>query len=302
MKSNVKDIWSAKYEPKTIDDYIVSDELKERLIKVMNELPNVMLFGSRGIGKGTFVNIMLNKLKFDYIRINASDENSIDDVRDKIKSFATALGTTKMKIVYLNECDRLSPQAQDALLQLVEDVHKITRFVFVGNYLNRIISELQSRCEIIEYPNPPIGMIGKHCVNILRKENITKIDKNVLALIIKKCYPDIRKTVNTLKLSIKDNSLTSMTITSYEDKFKDLLKHTVTQDLDSMRKILRTYQVPYIELYEYLFENLPGHEKVKSPGDAIIEIAEAMYRDYFMVSKEINFIGMVLRLYRKGII
>ena len=251
------DIWTFKYEPKTLDGYIVNSELRGRLERVIKELPNVMLFGSHGIGKGTFVNILLRETKLYHIRINASDENSVDDIREKVKSFATALGTTKIKIVYLNECDRLSPAAQETLRQLMEDVHKITRFVLVGNYLNRIIGELKSRCEVIEFANPPIEQIGKMCIDILHRENVKKIDKKILATIIRNLYPDIRKTINTLKLSIKDNALTAMVTTSYDDKYRDILNCIIIQDLDGIRKILRTYQVPYSELYEYMFENLP---------------------------------------------
>ena len=296
------EIWTFKYEPKTIEEFIATSELKDRLAKVIKELPNVMLFGSPGIGKGTFVNIFLRNNNLDFIRINASDENSVDDIREKVKNFATSLGTSKIKIVYLNECDRLSSAAQETLRQLIEDVHKITRFILVGNYLNRMIPELRSRCEVIEFANPPVDQIGRHCVSILKAEKISKVNKEVLVKIIKKCYPDIRKTINTLKMSIKDGGLEHMVFTSYDEKYHDILAGITAKDPDAIRKILRTYQVPYGELYEFLFENLPGDDKVKSPGDAIIEIAEALYRDYFVVNKEINFIGMVFRMYRKGAI
>jgi len=80
------------------------------------------------------------------------------------------------------------------------------------------------------------------------------------------------------------------------------LEYTITQDIDGIRKILRTYQIPYEELYDYFFENLPSHDMVKSPGNAIIEIAEAAYRHSFMASPEINLIGMIMKLYQKEIV
>jgi DNA polymerase III delta prime subunit len=165
-----------------------------------------------------------------------------------------------------------------------------------------MIPELKSRCEIVELHDLPIGDVGALCMKILKAEGITKINKDVLIKIIRKCHPDMRKLINTLKLSSRGDTLDQMITTSYEDKYQDILRFTITQDLDAMRKILRSYQIPYEELYEYLFENLPGADQVKSPGDAIIEISEAMYRDYFVTSKEINFIGMVMKLYKKGIV
>jgi replication factor C small subunit len=294
------DIWTFKYEPKTLEEYIATPEMKDRLQKVITELPNVMLFGMHGIGKGTFVNILIRETGADYIKLNASDENSIDNMRDKVKKFATSLGTSKLKIVYLNEADRLTPQAQEMLLQLIEDVHKITRFIFVGNYINKMIPELRSRCEIVEFANPPADLLGRKCIKILKAEGITSINKEVLVRIIKKYYPDMRKIINTLKISVTDGKLERMMVSSYENKYKELLDFIVAHELEGIRKILRSYQIPYGELYEYLFENLPGHDKVKQPGDAIIEISEALYRDYFVLNKEINFMGMVMRMIKNG--
>lgn len=100
----MKDIWTFKYEPKTLNEMIVEENQKEILSTVIKETPNILLTGGPGIGKGTFVNILLNETGYDYIKINASDETSVDNIRNKVKSFATSLGITDMKYVYLNEC------------------------------------------------------------------------------------------------------------------------------------------------------------------------------------------------------
>lgn len=97
-------IWCFKYAPQKLDDMILSEESKKVLQKVILECPNVLLVGKPGTGKGTFVDIFLKETGYDFMKINASDENSIDIVRDKIKSFATSLGITNKKIVYINEC------------------------------------------------------------------------------------------------------------------------------------------------------------------------------------------------------
>jgi DNA polymerase III delta prime subunit len=301
MKDNR--IWSFVHEPKTLDEYIATPETKERLKRVVEELPNTMIFGRHGIGKGSFMNILLRSTGYDCMRINGSDESSVDVIRDKVKNFAMSMGTTRYKIVYYNEADnRRNLAAQEAILDLLESVQNITRFFFVGNYISRMIPELRSRCEVIELEDLPIADVGKFCMKILKAENITNVNKDILIKIIRKCHPDMRKLINTLKLSVVDNKLTHMITTSYEDKFASILNSIIKKDIDAIRKTLRTYSIAYEELYSYLFEHLPGHKEVKSPGDAIIEIAEASYRDYFAIVREINLIGMIMKLYRGGII
>ena len=201
------EIWDRKYAPRSMDEYIAAPEMKKKLEMVIKELPNVMLFGIHGIGKGSFVDILLAERKLDFIKINASDEGLIDVMRGKVKNFATTMGITKIKIIYFNEADRLTKPAQELLLQLIEDVHKITRFIFVGNDITQIIPELRSRCEVVELANPPIEQIEQRCRWILKAEGVTSIDKPALAKIIKEHYPDMRKIINTLKMKIEDGKL-----------------------------------------------------------------------------------------------
>lgn len=298
-----KNIWSFKHEPQTLNDYIASPEMKQTLQRIIDEVPNTMLFGRHGTGKGTFMNILLRTTGYDYIKINGSKESSVDVIRDKIETFAMSMGTTRYKIVYYNECDNSRNRAaQEAMLDLMEQVQNITRFFFVGNYLNKMIPELRSRCEIVELHDLPLKDVAVLSMKILKKENITEIDKDVLARIIKKCHPDMRKLINTLKLSVEGNKLVRMRVASYEDKYKNILTDIVDRNIDSIRKIVRTYQIDYNELYEYLFEHLPTHDKAKSPGDIVIEIAEAAYRDSFLIVKEIGLMGMIFKLYKGGLI
>lgn len=99
-----QEIWCFKYAPQSLDEMILADDKKEVLKKVIAECPNVLLAGKPGTGKGTFMDIFLKETGYDFLKLNASDENSIDVVRDTVKSFSTSLGFTDKKIVYLNEC------------------------------------------------------------------------------------------------------------------------------------------------------------------------------------------------------
>ena len=168
-------LWVYKYRPQSINDIILNDDIRPKLAKALEEIPNLLLYGTPGIGKGCFADLMINKDNLDHMWINASDENGIEVFRNKIRPFATAMCMKEMKVVVLNECDSLTagPQgAQKLLRQLMEDTYKICRFILICNYESYIIDEIKSRCQIIKFDNPPKKEIGKLCLKILKKEKV----------------------------------------------------------------------------------------------------------------------------------
>jgi replication factor C small subunit len=292
-------IWTFKYEPTTVDGMVIPDNMVATLKKIIQEQPNMLLSGGPGIGKGTFVNIFLKETGCDFLRINASKENSIDDVRDKITSFATSMSTNnKLKYVYLNEFDHFSIPGQASIRQLQEDVQSITRFILTCNYANKIIDPLKSRCQCIEFPDPPLNKLGKFCVDILKAEGVKEIDKTVLVKIIKKHTPDIRRIINTLQLNVINNKLIAINDMNSDATNITILKNILSADLDEIRKALRSNPVDYINLYEFLYENVG---EFKSPGDAIILIANALRDNNFIANREINFIGMLCNGLKQGV-
>lgn len=297
MKST--NIWTFKYEPQEFDDIILNETIKPQLKKALVEIPNLMLSGPPGVGKGTFTNIFLKVTKLDFIKINCSDETGIDNLRTKVKSFAQSLGTSDLKVVVMNEADFLSLSAQSMLRDLLEQVQKITRFLFQCNYPNRIIKEIHSRCQVIEINNPPAKEIFSHCLNILEKEHIKIKDKRVIVELIKTLYPDIRKTINTLQLNTINGILDSISIDTINENFTNILTFMKKGDLESIRRVLRSNVINYVDLYSYLFDNV---DKFKSPGDAILSIGEYLYRDSLIAIKEINFMTMVVSMMKNGVI
>jgi DNA polymerase III delta prime subunit len=257
----------------------------------------MLLVGSHGVGKGTFVDIFLETTKLEYLKINGSKENNIETLRGKIESFATSFGGGDLKILYINEADNLTLAAQLALRQLIEDVNDITRFIFTVNYKNRLIPEIQSRCQEVEFNKPPPKAIFEHCMKILDKENVKEVNKTLLLNLIKKYYPDIRKIINTLQLNVKNGKLISLDFV--EDIYDNVINMIFKKDLEGIRKTLRSNPIDYSLLYEQVFERVG---EFKSPGDAILEIAEATYRDTVGAIKEITFIAMIVKLIQKGAI
>lgn len=292
-------IWSFTYEPKVFDDLILNDKIKPKLKKALEEVPNLMLYGTAGVGKGTFTKILLNHTGYDSLWINASDETGIDVIRDKVKQFSTSLGFTDLKIVVFNESDSLSQGAQGAqkmLKQLIEDVHKITRFVFLSNSETLMMEELKSRCWVIKVDNPPAVDIYKFCEKILKQERVSYTKKNLLN-IVKKCYPDIRKTIWTCQENTINKKLVGSVISSSEDTYNNIFNNMKLGNVDEIRKILRSSFIDYKELYRYMYDRI---DDFKEPGLAILDIGEYLYRDEFVAIKEINFVTMVVSMLNNG--
>lgn len=288
-------IWTFIYEPKTIDEMILNEDIKPILKEALDKVPNLLLYGTAGIGKGTFANIFLRHTGFDKMWINASDETGIDSIRERIRPFATSMSMTDLKIIVLNEADSLTsgPQgAQKMLRQLIEDVQKITRFILLCNYEHNIIDEIKSRCQTIKFDNPPAKEIGKFCLKILKRERVKHEIKDVIS-IVQKCYPDIRKTIQVLQLNTINKHLVGSKLSVSEDIWKKILLMMVKQDVENVRKELKSNYIDYPDLYKYLYENAG---EFKEPGGAILLIGEHLNRNTFYPIKEINFMHMFVQM------
>ena len=165
-------LWVEKYRPKDLSTYVGNEHLKEK-VKVYLEsedVPHLLLFGKAGTGKTTLAKIVVNNIDCDYMYINASDENKVDDVRNKIKTFASSVGFKSLKVIILDECDYLTPNAQAALRNLMETFSKHCRFILTCNYVERIIDPIQSRCQSYKVVPPSKKDVAQHLVDILDKE------------------------------------------------------------------------------------------------------------------------------------
>jgi replication factor C small subunit len=294
-----------KYAPKTIGEMILSEDVRPKLEKALTELPNMVLYGPSGTGKGTFTDVLLTEKKLDFIKINCSDETGIDAIRDKVKTFAQSVGFGGIKIVYLNEADFLSMNAQAMLRDLQEQVQKYTRFIYCCNYIHKMLPELISRCQVIELSNPPAGEVVKRCWYILDSEGV-KYDKKVVVEMVKSIWkrkPDIRKAIVTLKENIIDGQLSSnIRMSASEEVYGEILSHMKAQNPDGVRKALKSHQIDYTGMYKYIFDQLMGDETVfKSDAEAIIIIGEHDYRDNLVANREINFMAMYFNMLKKGI-
>lgn len=300
---NNTELWEFKYAPKSFDEMILEDKTKLILKECLKTIPNMTIAGSPGIGKGTFMDILMKQEDIEVYRINGSDETSVNDVRDKIAPFAESMGFVDiLNIVYINEADRLSPHAMDMLRDLIEKVHDITRFILLCNHPERISKEILSRCPLLIIKNPPIKEIAEKCIYILKEENITYKTQDVIN-IVKSTYPDIRHAINMLKYNIVDGELLSdFNIVSIDQVYDDIFDCMMKGDPSALRSLLRSCVVDYTQLYEFLYKKIMDSKESITKNDItfICELAEASYRNDIVSIKEIAFMGFYINIIGNG--
>ena len=167
-------LFTEKYRPDTLEGYIGNDDFKTSLQQWIstNDVPHLLLCGGAGTGKTTAAKLIVNNINCDYVYINCSDENGIDTIRDKVKSFASAATFKPQKVVIMDEADFLTINAQAALRNVIETFSLTTRFIFTCNYVERIIDPIQSRTVVFELTPPSMKEVAMKCLQILDKEGI----------------------------------------------------------------------------------------------------------------------------------
>jgi len=294
-------LWVEKYRPTDLSTYVGNEHLKEK-VKVYLEsedVPHLLLFGKAGTGKTTLAKIVVNNIDCDYMYINASDENKVDDVRNKIKTFASSVGFKSLKVIILDECDYLTPNAQAALRNLMETFSKHCRFILTCNYVERIIDPIQSRCQSYKVVPPSKKEVAQQMVNILNEENCT-FELDDIALIVNAGYPDIRRVINSSQRQIVDGKLKIDTTSVIQNNYKLQLLEMLSSNakLNDIRKLIADNSISdYSEIYRLLYDEVDNYGKGKQ-AECIMNIAEAQFQDVNVVDKEINFMSLIIRIMR----
>lgn len=296
-------LWVEKYRPDTLENYIGNDNLKAKLEQFIKnqDIPHLLFCGTAGTGKTTAAKILIKNIECDYLFINASDENSVDTIRNKIKNFAATMSFKPMKIIVLDEADFITPQAQAALRNLMEVFSKNTRFILTCNYVERIIDPLISRSQVFKLTPPSKKEVAVHVMQILDKEGVS-YEKGTLAALVTSYYPDIRRILNNSQLQTTGGKLElnvdEIIAGDYKLQVLDVLNGNLPlkDKVNAVRQIVADSNVKdFTELYRLLFDKVVDYAPAKVP-QSILAIAEGQYRDSFVVDKEINFVATLYNI------
>lgn len=303
IKKEHHSLYVEKYRPDSLEGYVGNQHIIEK-VKIYiesNDVPHLLLYGQAGTGKTTLAKIITNQIDCDLMYINASDENSVDAVRDKIRGFASSMGFKEWKIVILDEADYLTPNAQAALRNLMETFSRTTRFILTCNYVEKVIDPIQSRCQTFGITPPSKKEVAMRLKQILDTEEV-KYEMSDLAILVNSGYPDIRRVLNAAQRQVVGNELkidkTSAIQANYMDEVLTVLQSngSVKDSFTNVRKIIADSKVrDFTPFYRFLYDEVDNYANGKI-GSTILNIADAQYKDSAVVDKEISVMAMLLEI------
>ena len=300
-------LWVEKYRPQTIEDCILPSELKQTFQQFVDneEIPNLLLTGTAGVGKTTVAKAMLEQIGCTYMMINGSEESGIDTLRTKIKNFASTVSMDgNRKYVILDEADYLNPQStQPALRGFIEEFSRNCGFILTCNFRNRIIEPLHSRCSTIEFriPNeqkPKLAMnFMKRVQDILEKENVTYNEK-VVADVIGKFFPDWRRCLNELQRYSATGSIDAGILVNLSDtSIKELVSFVKDKDFKSCREwVVHNLDNDPHRIYRRIYDTLSGNVPDSAIPHCVLILGDYSYKSAFVADQEINLLACLTEM------
>lgn len=300
-------LWVEKYRPKTVDECILPDDLKNTFQQFVNQnnVPNLLLSGGPGVGKTTIAKAMLDELKCDYIIVNGSMNGNIDTLRYEIRNFASAVSFSGgRKYVILDEADYLNANStQPALRNFMEEYSKNCGFILTCNFKNRIIQPLHSRCSVIDFTIPVSDrpLMAKHfwdrLCNILSKENVVH-DTKVVAEFINKHFPDWRRVLNELQRYSSTGAIDSGILSRIEDvSIDNLIEYLKNKKFTDMRKwVAQNIDQDSTVLFRKIYDKSNNYITTNTIPKLVLILADYQYKSAFAADQEINTVACLTEI------
>ena len=303
-----KELWVEKYRPKKIDQYVFRDDHQRRQVQSWvkeGSIPHLLFSGAAGIGKTTLAKVLCNELgieEYDILEINASRENNVDTVREKIINFVQMIPFGPFKVVLLDEADYLTPNAQAILRGVMETYSNTSRFILTCNYPNRIIPAIHSRCQGFHVEKTDQTEFTARVATILVEEGV-EFDLDTLDTYVKVCYPDLRKCINMVQQHVVDNKLMGPDSgdSGVADWKIDMVELFKAGKIQQARKLVCASARPeeMEEIYRWLYDNIDLFGKDEETKDqAIIIIKQGLLDHALCADGEINMAATLIKLAR----